>query len=600
MNRMKTRNLLYLPLRSKLVILFIALTVLPFIGSGFMTYQKYTSNVESSARTYTQQFVSQININLDNYLRELDKLTMMPFYDNRVLEILKNHRDPSRKPTHIVGNEAEKMSLFLSSLSFDRPEVKGVFLIANNGIIFSNLDYQAYNPTAQIVPWIKEKTRHDLRLFLIPPHLPAYYNSLNENVFSILREIRDPYSDDILGCIKIDLAPLAFNRIVDTSNVSTESNIYITDWKGNIFYPVAQQDKIFELPEKGRAIIEEKNYLTAYETSHVTGLNIIGVIAENDLKKDAIDLVRFTSYISIFSLLLAAILAILVASGITNPILKLQKKMKKVQLGHFDERATVMSRDEVGDLCAGFNVMMDEINRLVKEVYETRLRERDAELSALQNQISPHFIYNTFELINAIALENDQFEICDIISSLGKLLRYTVDKKERPVLLIEEIKFLKAYKRILTSRYGERLKIEMAIDPALEHCLVPKLILQPLVENAVQHGIKEYRGVIRIKASRGDHCLLLSVEDDGVGMPEEQYKSLEEKIYGSESYNEEMERFDAEKKGYALRNVHQRLYLLYGEQYGMAMDTTVEKGCKFVLRLPLLFSQSCDEPQHIG
>lgn len=596
MMKMKRWNNLYLTLRSKLVILFFLLTLIPFVVSGVMIYQKYTSNVESSARAYTQQFVSQININLDNYLRELDKLTMMPFYDNMVLEILKNHSEPTRKPAFIIGNEAEKMTLFLSSLSFGRPELKGAFVIANNGIIFSNLDYQTYNPTADTVKWLDKRTRYDINVFVIPPHLPPYYIRQEEPVFSILREIRDPYSNQLLGCIKIDLAQAAFNRIVDTSSVSKESNIYITDWEGNIFYPIAQQGKVLALPEKGNAVIEGKGYLTAYETSYLTGLNIIGVIAENDLKRDAIQLVRFTSYISLLSLLLAAVLAVLVASGITKPILRLQKKMKKVQMGNFEERVSVVSRDEVGDLCAGFNLMMDEINRLVKEVYETKLRERDAELSALQSQINPHFIYNTFELVNMIAVENHQFEICDIISSLGKLLRYTVDKKERLVLLLEEIKFIKAYKRILASRYGDRIRIEMDIDPSLDCCLVPKLILQPLVENAIQHGIREHQGIVRIRAAKGERCLLLSVEDDGVGMIEEQCRNLEEKIYGNESYPEELERFGEEKKGYALRNVHQRLRLLYGEQYGLAMDTKVEKGCKFVLRLPLLFSQSCQEP----
>lgn len=160
--------------------------------------------------------------------------------------------------------------------------------------------------------------------------------------------------------------------------------------------------------------------------------------------------------------------------------------------------------------------MMDEINRLFHEVLVTRLREKEAELSALQSQINPHFIYNTLESINMMAVQRRHDEVSDMVSALGKLLRYTIDKAGRLVSLGEEIAFVDSYVRIQQIRFGGKLTVHNEIEEEVLHLRIPKLTIQPLVENAIEHGIAEREeGTIWVSALRFDNELLITVRDDG-------------------------------------------------------------------------------------
>lgn len=582
----------FLPLRAKLIIIFFVLIITPFLFSGFVTYTKYNSSVEKSTGVYSKELTDQISINLDNYLSEIDRLTILPLYESKIIDILKKHVEEQRGKDYIPANEITIMNLFLSSIDFNRSEFRGIFIIATDGTIFSSLDESNYLNFKGNNDWLKMAKAQGRNMIVIPPHFPDYYVNNEEGVFSIIRAIRNPYDGKFLGTVKIDLTQKVFDKAIATSNFAQENKLYVTDQTGSVFYSGKEKIQLFNIPIANKVKINNNNYITSYKTSQITGLNVIGLVDESEFKKDAIQLMNYSLLISLISLFLAILMAIFFSNQIVKPVRHLQKMMKKVQVGDFEARATVFSRDEIGSLSQGFNVMVSEISNLMKEVYETKLRQRDAELSALQSQINPHFLYNTFELVNMIAIENNQFEISDIISSLGKLLRYTVDKKERPVLLKEEVRFIKAYLKIISSRYGNRLQTELIVDPYLEYCLVPKLIIQPLVENAFQHGINEGEGRISIKAEKDDEYLILSVEDNGIGINMELLKELEEKIYGEESYSEYLETFGNEKKGYALRNVHQRIRILYGEKYGLSIDTSLQQGSKFVLKLPIIFSNT--------
>ena len=189
------------------------------------------------------------------------------------------------------------------------------------------------------------------------------------------------------------------------------TKLYVTDQQGHIFYPGEALGEQFNISASERIKIEGINYIVASKISDYTGLNIIRIIDERQSQKDAMALINFTLVISIVSIFLAIVMAVFFSNSIVKPVRHLKGKLKKIQAGNFKERAEIFRNDEIGSLAEGFNVVVSEINRLVMEVYETQLRERDAELSASQSQINPHFLHNTFELVNMIAIENDQFEI---------------------------------------------------------------------------------------------------------------------------------------------------------------------------------------------
>ncbi|MEC0232564.1 cache domain-containing sensor histidine kinase [Paenibacillus alba] len=580
---------LFLSLRMKFIILFFLLITIPFFFSGWITYKQYSRNVENDAIAYTKQIIDQITINLDRYMKDMDRLTLAPYYDNNVIDILRTHVSSDRKGSFVKSDEAAKMNLMISSLAIDRSELQSITIFTNDGIIFSNLQEtiaRTWQPADN--PWIKDVIDADGGLIIIPPHKASYYIEQNREVVSIARVIRAGSTNEHLGIVKIDLSEMSFQKILASASFSRNSRIYVTDRHGRQLYPLHGQ---VELTSTGNTIsFEGGTFITATKQSDYTGMFVTGLIPQDDMKAGARELIRSTFLISLVSILVAYFIAGIASSGLIKPIRHLQVKMKKVKKGDFRERAVVTTHDEIGQLTEGFNDMVMEIERLVKEVYESKLREREAEFYALQSQINPHFIYNTLESINTLALQSYQYEVSNVVVNLGRLLRYTVDKEQKYVHLRDEISFVEAYLEIQSSRLGIKLKTEFYIEIGHDYLLIPKLILQPLVENVIEHALTEETVTVHISTRLEQKDLIIVIEDDGMGMSAERKEYVEKHMYAEQNVTNK-QRFVERKKEFALRNVHRRLYVLYGEGYGLFIDKTTAKGTTFWLRMPLIYEE---------
>ncbi len=581
---------MFLPLRTKFIILFCLLITIPFLIIGAITYQKYSADVERNTTELTYQIMDQIRINLDRYVKEMERLTLAPLYDDNVMRILKNRSSSDQNRIYLTTDESLKMNLFISSLSFDRAEIESILIFTNDGSIFSDLNQSVNKYWEQdSSEWAELVKVNDGGLTIIPPHDATYYSKTKQEIVSISRVIREPYTNNTLGMVKVDLSSQGFEKLLSSVKFSGKGNLYISDRSGQLLYSSTGNTSLRSFEED--VSTNDPSYLKSVVVSDYSGIKVTGLIPLEDLRKDAKGLVRFTLMISLIALLFAYIIAVFSSNRLVKPIRHLQSKMRQVQRGFFKERAVVTTHDEIGQLTEGFNTMIGEIDRLVKEVYETRLRERDAELSALQSQINPHFLYNTLEMMNMMALQHQHLELSNITTSLGKLLRYTVDKQEKPVYLQDEIRFVESYLQIQVLRLGEKLQAEIHIDPSYDHCLVPKLILQPLIENVIEHAMESSIVHMHLTASTQEDDMLLSLRDDGKGMTKQRMEWIERQMYMHKSYEsmdaEEKSYFGEVKKGFALRNVHQRIRLLYGEPYGLYLDKTVKQGVLFTIRLPI-------------
>lgn len=580
----------FVSLRSKFITLFVLFITIPFLISGIITYQKYSANVEANARSYTAQIMDQIVVNLDRYVKEMERLTLTPLYDEEVLNILRNHSGLYQRPQYLTTDETNKMNLFISSLRFDRSEIHSILIFANDGSLFSSFETTVGTHwTKESTPWMDRVRERDGRLTIVPPHEATYYKEPLHQVVSLARVIREPYTHLAIGVVKVDLTSKSFDTILSSVSFSDNSELHILDQDGNVLYSKSQSQ---EPLNHAQVVRNDRDYLYAEVESDYTGIKATGIVPLTDLRKEARELTSFTLIISLIALALAYLMAVVSSNRLVRPIQHLQSKMKLVQMGAFQERAVVTTNDEIGQLTYGFNQMIEHIDYLVKEVYERTLREREAELSALQGQINPHFLYNTLETMNMLAVEKDNHELSGMITSLGKLLHYTVDKKEKPVHLKDEILFVESYLKIQSFRLGDKLCADIRVDPSFEICLVPKLILQPLIENVIEHGLKSRERVnLELKVRAEEDNLIISIQDDGVGMTLEQIEQLEELMNRPRHFDMPAEsdarEFGKVKKGYALRNVHQRLRLLYGEDYGLYIDRSVNQGSRFWIKLPI-------------
>ncbi|NQX57886.1 sensor histidine kinase [Paenibacillus qinlingensis] len=576
-------------LRTKFLVLFCLMITLPFLFSGYLTYQKYSTNVEREAKTYSDQIVEQLSINLERYVKDIERITIAMYYDANLLQILEKHKIATVSGNYKSIEEQIKMSQLIASIIIDRTELEGVFIFALDGTLFSNLTETIKgNWEPNTSAWMEQVKQKDGGLVILPPVAWNYYLNKPKEALSFARLIKDPLTNRELGYVKVDLTSKGFEKILSTVKVSKNSKLYVFNESLQPIYPFTKEAP---LPSYDEIVsTSSSDIITSLRTTGYGGLQIVGTIPKEDLLKDARKLTSFTLWISVVSLIFAFGAALFTSNRLVKPVHHLQRKMRRVQGGDFQERATVYSNDEIGLLTEGFNSMVSRLDIMIKEMYELRLREKDSELNALQSQINPHFLYNTLESINMVAVKERNNELSQVITSLGKLLRYTVDKQERFVYLKDELAFVQNYLNIQSFRLEDQLSAEILVDFSHEYAMVPKLILQPIVENAIEHGLAKEPITIQITSKAEGQDLYIFVTDNGKGINPERRKLVEQRLIEPERHQSGL-LSDKKSKGFALRNIHQRLVILYGESYGLSIAHTGPEGTSFCIRIPFQWEE---------
>ncbi|UED76337.1 sensor histidine kinase [Brevibacillus sp. DP1.3A] len=592
-------------LRVKILTLFLCLIAIPLSLQGIITYNKFSASTELRTAEYTGQIVGQINRNLERNIREMKRLSLMPLYDPEVLSILKGIQTNTSATSFLSMEKREKMTLYISSLSYSRPEVKGIQIIAGNGMIFSNLDPSVMKSKGDLAEegWYSRVIKEQGAAVIIPQHRPGYYlDASGERYVSVARLLREPYTKVPLGIIKIDMKMDMFDQILSDMPFTQDGSLIIVNEGNELFYEkresegspgyrtLLQETNGINRGNANQMMIQGQRYLFVDHQSRETGLVVISLIPLDILLAESNSLRSFTMLIAAMFLLVAGGLAIYFSYSLSKPLVQLKEKMLQVKRGNFHERVPVDSQDEIGKLSEQFNQMVEEINRLVNEVYLSSLREREAELAALQSQINPHFIYNTLESINMMAIRSGNYDVSDMVSSLGKLMRYTVVREDGHVTLRQELVSLESYVRIQKIRLGERLQVYMDVEESLSDQRIPKLLLQPLLENAIAHGIErqEQGGTIWLTALCQEGVMQISVRDNGKGMSEQ---SLSRLLASLRTPMQQHEMTGNAHNGTALRNISQRLTLLFGEEYGLTIVSRPDQGTEITMKIPLDFQK---------
>jgi two-component system sensor histidine kinase YesM len=234
-----------------------------------------------------------------------------------------------------------------------------------------------------------------------------------------------------------------------------------------------------------------------------------------------------------------------------------------------------------------FNKMISKINSLIILTERQERQKREAELRSLQAHIKPHFLYNTLDTINWMARKRGADDVAEVVASLSSLFRIGLSKGNDIILLSEEMAHIQSYLTIQKARYRDKLNYSIHMDPVLQDVMILKIVLQPIVENAIYHGIKERRGSghVDIHAKEENGCLVISVTDDGKGIPSDKLQELRVKM--NSLYNVNEEKGESVNFGYGMMNVQARIKLTYGEQYGLNMDSELGKGTIVTIHLPI-------------
>jgi len=599
-------------LRWKLLLLIILAIAVPLSLQGAATYRIFSSSTERRATEHAEQINEQINRNLDRTLAEMQRLSLTPLYDPNVLDILGKYSDVvSTAGLRPTIEEREKMFLYISGAAYGRQEVRGIQIIAGNGFIFTNTDSTLIQfADYRRLPWIAGVIGADGAWSLLPPHPIDYYAPGDAgNYFSVARVLREPGSNRHLGLIVIDLKLDVFADMLANYRFEENGSLFVVNENNDLFYAKTGGDGVNAWTEDPPSIrpsdrsgvydreVEGRRYLAVMDDSDYSGLKVISYIPESELLKESGQLRRFTILLAAVFMTAAGLVAIFFAYRISQPLVKLKQKMLRVETGDFSQRVPVETQDEIGQLGRGFNRMTEEIDRLVNEVYAVELRQKEAELANLQSQINPHFIYNTLESINMMAIRGSNYDVSDMVTALGGMLRYAISPTDRTVPLEEELASVGSYLRIQQLRYGDRLRIVFDVEAGAERLEVPKLILQPLVENAIFHGIgdREEGGEIWIGAARFEEELLLTVRDDGAGMGEDELARLRESLLSFEPPGS-----PRRGRGLALRNVAQRIRLIFGPSAELHIDGSPGQGLAVTITIPATERRTRDDQANAG
>jgi len=279
---------------------------------------------------------------------------------------------------------------------------------------------------------------------------------------------------------------------------------------------------------------------------------------------------------------LAIVAAFFFTSSIARPVVGLKNLMKRAEKGDLSVRFSGGNGDELSELGSGFNEMIERIQSLIDQVYCEQLAKREAELGILQEQIKPHFLYNTLDTIQWMAQEHRVDDLVCLVGALTKLFRIGLSKGRELISLADELEHVNSYLCIQKMRYEDKFDYEIRADESLQSRLVLRLILQPLVENAIYHGVKERRGkgmlVVEAHAVEGE--LRLIVSDDGAGFPPDRLAAINAAL--------EHDGQPLSSGGYGIRNVHERIRLTFGRPYGLSFASTRGGGTDALVRHPLL------------
>lgn len=383
---------------------------------------------------------------------------------------------------------------------------------------------------------------------------------------------------------------------------------------GGVIYLEADYEKLFEpltqmldenygvcVQEKGQMVFSHQIFEEPYSGTFVNCENLSSlknsgnsqfIFVDSDLAKDKglyallyrpisqieetiAPMMKGLVIICLLSVLIAGLLLTRLTGGIVTNIEKLTRNMQEVKKGNLKVTVTSDTHDEIGELVRGFGDMVEYIKTLIEKVYEGRISLKEYEMKALQAQINPHFLYNSLSLINWKAIEADEKDISKITLALSKFYRTALNKGNNVLPLEDEISNVKSYLDIQLMMHDYEFDVEINIDQSMYIYDTPNLILQPLIENAIDHGIDlktEGRGKITIRGWQDEKNMYLCVEDNGVGMEEEVAKSI----------------LTVKSKGYGVRNVNERIRLIYGPEYGLSIASKVGEGTKITIRFPIV------------
>lgn len=582
----------------KLLLSYLVVVLIPIliIGSIFIAQTKniimdYINHINEIA-------INQVKTNtissFNSYIKASDNILT----EFKLIEMLTKEYGSS---SEYLNSYVDDIMLQVNKLLLVMPDsVRISFFSTNKTIIPDNNVVFFANDVIVEQGWYKDAIGANGSNIISLPYL----NIDGKTVFSISRVLNTNFYSKESIVMRIEVPLDKIDSLIKEE--SKNKIILLLDDKNRIFtlsllnssaisYDIGDS---FELKgtilENGQALINDEIYIVnekqLADVGVLAGWKIVSVISPDTIMSDINRTVRYILLICLATAGITVIMILLFSFKLTSRLRSLTESMRKIKKeDSLEFFSGYDDRDEIGELSRSFEEMIKRLNNLINEVYLTKLKVKDlelekkeAEINALQSQINPHFLFNTMESISMNSLNKGDLETADIIRSFSKLLRRSIEWGNDTTTLKNELDLVWDYLKIHKFRHKNKFLFDISIDQSLLNISIPKFILQPVVENAMLHGLelKEDQGLLRIYAQTVGDDLEIIVEDNGLGIEQNVLKNIQSIIENGKN--------GASNPGQriGLLNVHQRLRLYYGEQYGIKISSVLNAGTKVIIMLP--------------
>ncbi|WP_458127328.1 cache domain-containing sensor histidine kinase [Paenibacillus sp. Z3-2] len=600
-----------MPLRYQLMLLFLLFAIVPSVGLGLLVNWTVERVVERQVEGHTMQLIGKVNEALNSKMENLQNMTYLIAFDPEVDAFMDDKMPPNDdagiEPMNMDTNaETDQNRLYgikqtLQGFTTLYPEIAGIVLVNGSGDYISNEMYPRDEQSLTQESWY-QKASANPGIFMVlgqpkERNLTTHVRYKDDEIVTVARSITDEASGRVRGVIMIDLKLRSVSQAARNVTLGKSGYVMVTDGEGQSVYkpehPLIEHIPTDWFPsgESGTFTAETKGgaLLFMYQSSTFTDWRTVGVFPTresiSEVRQIQFYVVSFVFVVCLFGLSAS----LWFSRSIAQPIFRLMSYMRRAETGNLRAGRWSDRADEIGMLGNSYNRMLAQIRQLIS-LNELRERQkRDAEMRSLQEHIKPHFLYNTLDTIHWMARKEGAEDVSGMVSALSRLFRIGLSKGQDYIPLHSEIEHMTSYLQIQQTRYRDRLQYTLHIPEELRDLFVLKLLLQPLVENAIYHGIKGRRGPghIRVEARLEHSRLLLTVQDDGAGMSKERLAEMQH-LLKAPLASLEASSPGITGKSYGMLNVQARIRLSFGDEYGIVLESEEGEGTSVTVIHPLM------------
>ncbi|WP_209124897.1 histidine kinase [Alkalihalobacillus sp. BA299] len=574
-------------IRNKLIVLLLLITIIPFGTSIIVTFFYTKESLKNQSVQENVNLLFQGKINIETYIRELNNFTLS-FYNNaEFLNYLKKQNDVSNYMStgvvHYVLNSLLYSDQNINKVSILMEKDPKLISVSKR----STIVYSEHVDDRLVKAYLKAQED--------PTNL--YIESTNgSKEVTLHRVFRDVPADDILAYISIQIRTDKVDELSKNLYHHGLEDFYVLTREGQFIYQsrkLVNKDEnqwMHEILESGTesGTIEWKDEsfhgVMIYDTTSDStgGLILVKRIPFTSLYESAYGVAIINIIFGIIGLTLVIFATFFVSYKITSPITVLMQNIREIEKGNMKAQFQSLGNDEIGILGDRFKQMINKINQLINREYKLQLENKTNQLKVLYSQINPHFLYNTLQSIGTLALKRQVPEIYTSLTDLSQIMRYSMNMDEDIVPLHKEINYTKSYLLLQKQRFGEELDYCLDIEESALDISVPKMLLQPIIENYFKHGfdVREGIGQIRIKCKKIDSMLLIQIRDNGKGVTEQKLHEILQHLNADHNNGKG-------ESSIGLKNVYTRLKLYYSDKSTLELKNLEQGGFLVIIKIPI-------------